>query len=91
MKNVKSKSGQKWIGSMALATAVLGGFMLFSGASNLKAADWDDYGNRFDRRVQYTEWRAHEAAERYGYYSQEARRWRHENHEARERARHYRH
>ena len=89
MKNVQSKYGKKWMGSMALATAVLGGFMLFSGASNAKAADRDDY--RYGRQVQYTEWRAHEAAERYGYYSREARHWRHENHEARERASHFRH
>lgn len=83
-------ASRKWIGSMALATAVLGGFMLFSGVPNAKAADWDDH--RYDRDVQYTEWRAHEAAERFGFYSWEARHWRHENHEARERrARHFRH
>ena len=90
MKNLQTQSGKRWMRSMALATAVLGGFLLFSGASNTKAADWDDY--RYDRKVQYTEWRAHEAAERYGYYSREARHWRHENHEARERRQnHFRH
>ncbi len=87
MKNEQRSGGKKWMESMALATAVLGGFMLFSGATNVRAADRDDY----DRRVQYTEWRAHEAAERYGYNSREAKHWRHENHEARERERHFRH
>jgi hypothetical protein len=93
MKNAQSKGGKKWLGSMALATAVLGGFILFSGASNARAADWDDYGyySPYDRQVQYTEWRAHEAAERFGYHSREAKYWRHENHEARERAEHFRH
>ena len=89
MKNAARKSGSKWMGSMALATAVLGGFMLFSGAANAKAADRDDYG--YDRQVQYTERRAHEASERFGYFSREAKYWRHENHEAKERAKHFRH
>jgi len=91
MKNQQGKCGKKWMGSMALATAMLGGFMLISGATNAKAADRDDYDYRYDRQVRYTEWRAHEAAERYGYYSREAKHWRHENHEARERGRHSRH
>jgi len=76
--------------SMALATAVLGGFMLFSGASYARAQDRDDY-YRYDRQVQYTNSRAHEAAERYGYFSREAKHWRHENHEAKERQKHFRH
>ena len=89
MKNEQRSRGKKWVGSMALATAVLGGFMLFSGATGVKAADRDDYD--YGRQVQYTEWRAHEAAEHYGYNSREAKHWRHENHEARERERHFRH
>jgi hypothetical protein len=90
MKNAQELNGKnkKRLGSMALATALLSGFMLFSGASGAKADDWD--GRGYDRQVQYTEWRAREAAENFGYYSREARHWRHENHEARERAEHYR-
>jgi hypothetical protein len=78
------------MGSMALATAVLGGLMLFSGASNAKAQDRYDY-YRYGRQVQYTNRRVHEAADRYGYLSREAKHWRHQNHEARERARPFRH
>jgi hypothetical protein len=89
MKNAQSRHGKKWMGTMALATAVLGGFMLFAGASNAKAVDWDDHS--YDRQVRYKEWRAHQAAERFGYNSREARHWRHENHEAREREKHFRH
>jgi hypothetical protein len=89
MKNTQSKTGKISKSTMALASAVLGGFMLFAGASNAKAADWDDH--RRDRQVRYTEWRAHEAAERFGYNSREARHWRQENHEAREREKHFRH
>ena len=83
MKYTQSRKG------LTLASALLGGLMLFAGATNAKAADWDDHP--YDRQVRYTEWRAHEAAERFGYDSREARHWRHENHEARERARHFRH
>jgi len=86
MNNARIGKGKisKW--GMALASAALGGWMLFAGAANAKA---DDRG--YDRQVRYTEWRAHEAAERFGYYSREARHWRHENHEARERAKRFRH
>lgn len=90
MKNEQRGRGKKWMGSMALATAMLGGLMLFFGASNAKAQDRDDY-YRDDRQVQYTNRRAHEAAERYGYFSREAKHWRHENHEAKEREKHLRH
>ena len=89
MKNAQSRHGKRWVGTLALATAVLGGFMLFADASNAKAADWVDHSR--DRQVRYTEWRAHEAAERFGYNSRDARYWRHENHEAREREKHFRH
>ena len=89
MKNAQSIHGKRWVGTLALATAVLGGFMLFADVANAKAADWGDHSR--DRQVRYTEWRAHEAAERFGYDSREARHWRHENHEAREREKHFRH
>jgi hypothetical protein len=74
-------------GKAVLATAALGGFLLFAGAPGAKANDWDDC----NRRVAYTEWRLHEAVEHYGYYSPEARYWNHERHEAYERLDHYRH
>ncbi len=86
MSDTKSSS-KKWNRSLALATAVLGGFLMFAGASGAKA---DDDFYRFDRQVRYTEWRAREAEENFGYNSREAKHWRHENHEARERAEHYR-
>ena len=88
MSNSKFVSTKRWFGSTALATAVLGGLLLFAGATNARA---DDDGYRYERQVQYTEWRAREAAELFGYYSREARHWRHENHEARERLEHWRH
>lgn len=75
------------LGKMAIATAALG-LVLFAGASTARADDGDGY--RYRRQVQYTEWRAREAAERFGYYSREARHWRHENREARERLEHFR-
>jgi hypothetical protein len=84
---MKGKHG-KWMGKISVATAVLGGVMLFAGAGGARADEWN---RDYDRQVRYTEWRAHEAAERFGYNSREARHWRHENHEARERERHARH
>lgn len=89
MSNTILTTSKKWLGSAALATTVLGGFLLFGGANTAKADDGDGY--RFERQVQYTEWRANEAAERFGYRSREAKHWRHENHEARERLEHFRH
>ena len=89
MSSLQKVNRRKWLGSMALATMALGGLLLFSGATNAKADDGDGY--RYERQVQYTGWRAHEAAENFGYYSHEARHWRHENHEARERLEHFRH
>jgi hypothetical protein len=71
----------------ALAAAALGGFLLFAGAPGVKANDWDDC----NRRAAYTDWRYHEAVERYGPYSREARNWYHQRHEAYERVGHYRH
>jgi hypothetical protein len=87
MKNAQNMLG-RWMGRAALATAVVGSFLLFSGASNAAVADRD---RDYDRQVQYTEWRAHEAAEQFGYNSREAKHWRHENHEARERREHFWH
>ena|SRR5579863_6182666 len=90
MKNEQRSRGKKWMGSVALTAAALGGFVLFSGASNAQAQDRDGY-YRDDHQVRYSEWRANEAAERFGYNSREARHWRHENHEAREHEKHFRH
>ena len=70
-------------GKAALATAALGGFLLFAGASSVQAADRYDC-NR-DHAVRYDEHRVHEAIEHHGYYSREANYWRHERHEAYER------
>lgn len=56
----------------ALATAALGGFLLFAGAPGAKANDWDDC----HRRVVYNDWRYHErleARERAAYYRHEWR------------------
>jgi hypothetical protein len=89
MSSAQVLKGKKWLGSMAFATAVFGGFLMFAGATNARADDDDGY--RYERQVQYTEWRAHEAAENFGYYSHEAKHWRHENHEAREKLEHWRH
>jgi len=68
-------------GRAALAGAALSGFLLFAGAPGAKAADWDDC-YRYNRRVEYTEYRLRDAIDRRGYYSREANHWRHERHEA---------
>ena len=73
-------------GKAVLASAALGGFLLFAGAPGAKANGWDDC----NRRVSYTQYRYHEAAERYGPYSSAARHWAHERHEAYERCDRYR-
>jgi hypothetical protein len=73
-------------GKAVLASAVLGGFLLFAGAPGAQANAWDDC----NRRVSYTQYRYHEAAERYGPYSSAARHWAHERHEAYERCDRYR-
>jgi hypothetical protein len=72
MKLLSFKIGS-FLGKMALATAALG-FFLAAGAPAAKANDWDDC----NRRVAYTEWRYHEAVERFGPYSRDARHWEHE-------------
>jgi hypothetical protein len=74
-------------GKAALATATLGAFLLFAGAPGAKA----DHGDDGTGRVAYTEWRYHEAVERFGPYSRDAQHWYHERHEAYKRAEHYRH
>jgi hypothetical protein len=48
------------LGRATLATAALGGFLLFAGAPGAKAGDWDDC----HRPVAYSSWRSHEAIER---------------------------
>lgn len=65
-------------GKAALATAALGGFLLFAGAPGAKANGWDDC----NRRVSYTQHRYNEAIERFGPYSSSARHWAHERQEA---------
>src|SRR5260370_19323575 len=73
-------------GKAFLATAVLGGFLLFAGAPSAKANGWDDC----NRRVAYTNWRLHEAIVYFGYYSPQADYWRHERFEAYARLERYR-
>ncbi len=73
-------------GQAALAAAVLSGVLLFAGAPSAKANDWDDA----NRRVAYAEFRLHQAIEYFGYYSPQARYWRHERHEAYEELESYR-
>jgi hypothetical protein len=74
------------LGKTAPATVALG-FLLAAGAPAAKANDWDDC----NRRIAYTEYRYHEAVERFGPYSSEAHHWAHERHEAYERQEHLRH
>jgi hypothetical protein len=69
-----------------LATAALGGFLLFAGAPAAKANGWDDC----NRRVNYTQLRYHQAVARYGPYSSAARHWAHERNEAYRRCDRYR-
>jgi hypothetical protein len=72
--NVLIKNREKLLGKAALATAALGGVLLFAGAPAAKAND----GRDGDRRVDRAEWNLHEAIERHGYYSRQADHWRHE-------------
>ncbi|MGA2300696.1 MAG: hypothetical protein ABSG77_08375 [Candidatus Acidiferrum sp.] len=66
----------------ALASAVLGGFLLFAGAPGAQANAWDDR----NRRAAYTELRYRQAVAHYGPYSGPARHWAHERYEATERS-----
>lgn len=68
------------LGRAVLATAVLGGFLLFAGAPSANAKTWDDC----NRRAAYADWRYNEAIEHFGPNSREARHWAHERHEAHE-------
>lgn len=76
-----SRCGKSLFGSTALATAALGGFLLFAGASNAQARDRDDCY----RRTQKAEWKLNEAIEHHGYYSRQAKNRRHQLRDARER------
>jgi hypothetical protein len=65
-------------GSAALAAAALGGFMLLTVTSRVRADDG------CQRRIAHADHKLHEAIEHHGYRSEQARHWRHELHEARE-------
>ena len=65
-----------WKRSIALATAVLGGFVLFAGAGGAGASDHNDH--RDDRQRQYSERRGDER-ERFDYAIRDSRNWRPEN------------
>ncbi len=73
-------------GKATLATAVLGGVLLFLAVPGAKANDWD----KCNRRISYAEWRYQEAVEHSGPQSGAARHWYHERQEAYERAEHLR-
>ena len=73
---------QSLFGKAALATAALGGFLLFAGAPQAQAADHRD---SCERRIAKTERKLYDAIEDDGYYSKQANHWRHERQEARER------
>ena len=72
-------------GKAVLATLALGGFLLLAGAPGASARDWDNC----HRRVTYAEWRYHQAVERFGPYSRDARHWAYERRIAAERCRRY--
>ena len=69
-----------------LATLVFGSFLVLAGAPAARADGWDDC----NRRLSYTESRYHEAVERFGPYSKQARHWDHERNEAYEHMERYR-
>lgn len=60
---------------VTLATLALGGALFLAGAPAARAEDCN-------HRVNYTEWRYHEAIEHFGPYSRQARHWAHERDEA---------
>ena len=68
-------------GSMSLATATLGFFLLLGSATSAQAHDRD----ACYRRINKAEWKLDEAVEHHGYYSRQAEHRRHELREARER------
>ena len=69
----------------AVATVALGGFLLLAGAPGVQANDWDNC----HRRVAYTDARYHQALERFGPYSRNARHWAYERRIALEHCRRY--
>ncbi|HXR33993.1 MAG TPA: hypothetical protein VN830_09815 [Verrucomicrobiae bacterium] len=71
----------------ALASAVLGGVLLFAGAPGAKANAWDDCNHR----AAYTDMRYRQAVAHYGFYSRQARHWAHERDEAKGRCERLRH
>jgi hypothetical protein len=78
----KKLSSRALFGQAALATAALGGFLLFAGAPSAKA-------DNCQRRIAHAEHELGEAIEDHGYYSRQADHWRHERHEAYEACRRY--
>jgi hypothetical protein len=79
--NAFIENSAKLLGKATLATAALGGLLLFAGTPSVKAND----GSDGDRRIDRAEWKLHEAIEHHGYYSCQADHWRHELREERER------
>jgi hypothetical protein len=79
--NAFIENSAKLLGKATLATAALGGLLLFAGAPSARAND----GSDGDRRIDRAEWKLHEAIEHHGYYSRQADHWRHELREERER------
>jgi hypothetical protein len=71
---------------MLIAATLFGGLLLFASAPSAKANDWDDC----NRRAAYADWRYHQAVVHFGFYSPEARYWRHERYEAFARSEFYR-
>ena len=74
-----------FFGKAVTAAVALAGFLLFAGVAPAKANAWEDC----NRRAAYTDWRYHEAVERFGPYSSAARHWAHERNEALERCARY--
>ena len=72
-----------WFGQAVVAGIMLAGLALFAGAPSAKANDGDDC----NRKINYANWRLHEAIEDYGYSSPQANYWRHELHEVYEHCR----
>jgi hypothetical protein len=77
--------GKSLLGKTALASAILGGFLLLVGTPGAKAQSWDDC----NRRTTYSNFQLHEAIEHYGYFSPQARYWRRQQHEAYEQVERY--
>jgi hypothetical protein len=77
---VPHRSNSSFFGRMALASAALAGFLMFTGAPHLRADDDD-----CQRRIAKADHKLHEAIEHHGYESRQAEHWRHELREERER------